>query len=315
MENKKIILIDLGTNTAIFSVVEFLNNKLIISYEKSITTRIGQNIGCDNIISEEVLLKNIEILRTELEKIKASNCISSNCGITTEAIRKAKNGTECIENINRSLGIKLDVITGEQEAFYTWLAVKHLVKNKKSIIGVCDIGGGSTEITIVQDQKILFMKSFPVGVVRLEEEFHLTSDKKNLDTATNKLLDVFDFDSQKPDILFLSGGTATSTAAIMSGINDYDPVPIDGVIIKRHELDKLFEKLFNSSTEQLKDMLRSDPGRYDVITAGVLMIKTIMEKLKPSKTIVTTYGPRHGYIMDKQNIKEVENIIYRLNKK
>ena len=289
-----------------------LNNNLIISYDKSITTRIGKNIGLDNIISQEVIDRNIALLDTELKKIKSSTQIDLICGMTTEAIRKAKNGAECIEKINKSLGIKLELITGDQEAFYTWLAVEHLVKNKNSIVGVCDIGGGSTEITVVSNQNIVFMKSFPIGVVRLEEAFHLTSDKSNMEKAGTKLIETLGPDIQQPDLLFLSGGTATSIAAIMLGIKEYTPVPIEGTAIDKHKLDKLLDNLFNSSTAQLKDLLRSDPGRYDVITDGVLMTKVIIEKLHPLKTIVTTFGPRHGYLMNRFDIKNLEGIIYRL---
>ena len=292
--------------------MELSNNKLIISYEKSITTRIGQNIGSDNIISQEALDRNIGLLNSELKKIKDSTRVDLICGMTTEAIRKAKNGLECIEKINKSLGIKLELITGDQEAFYTWLAIKHLVLDEKSVVAVCDIGGGSTEITMAKDQNVIFMRSFPIGVVRLEEAFQLTSNKSNLNKANSKLIETFKTDFQQPKILFLSGGTATSIATIMLGIKDYNPLPIEGTVIDKHKLDQLLESLFKSSIEQLKGLLRSDPGRYDVITAGVLMTKVIMERLHPSKAIVTTFGPRHGYLMNRFDLKNIEGIIYKL---
>ncbi len=311
MDSKRMILIDLGTNTAIFSLVEVSSDKLIISYEKSITTRIGQNIGRNNTISEEVLNRNIALIHNELKKLKTLYGTHIISGMTTEAIRNATNGAECIARLNSELGTDIDVITGEQEALYTWLAIKHLAKNKKNI-AACDIGGGSTEIVSVKDKQVVLTKSFPIGVVRLEEQFHLTSDKKNLEPAKTKILNAFDFRIDKPDILFLSGGTATSTAAIMLGIKDYDPTLVEGTVINKKQIDELMERLFSLSAHELKELLRSDPGRFDVITGGVLMIRTLMEKTRPSKTIVTTYGPRHGYLLNKLNIKDIKGIVYKL---
>ena len=289
-----------------------MDNKLIIPYEKSITTRIGQNLSINNIISKSTLERNIQIIGQELEKIKTLFDIEQTYGMTTEAIRKADNGTESIQQINKELNINIQTISGEEEAYYTWLAVKHLIKDKSATVGVCDIGGGSTEVTIVKNEKIIFMKSFPTGVVRIEEEFCLTSDKKNLKNAESKLNKLFDVQLEKPKQLFLSGGTATTTASMLIGAKSYNPSAVEGFKINEEQLNKLLDKLLDSSKEEIKDMLRSDPGRYDVITAGIIMIKTIMQKMQAKETIVTTYGPRHGYLLKKLNLECFEEIIYKL---
>lgn len=289
-----------------------MDNKLIIPYEKSITTRIGQNLSINNIISKSTLERNIQIIGQELEKIKTLFDIEQTYGMTTEAIRKADNGTESIQQINKELNINIQTISGEEEAYYTWLAVKHLIKDKSATVGVCDIGGGSTEVTIVKNEKIIFMKSFPTGVVRIEEEFCLTSDKKNLKNAESKLNKLFDVQLEKPKQLFLSGGTATTTASMLIGAKIYNPSAVEGFKINEEQLNKLLDKLLDSSKEEIKDMLRSDPGRYDVITAGIIMIKTIMQKMQAKETIVTTYGPRHGYLLKKLNLECFEEIIYKL---
>lgn len=232
--------------------------------------------------------------------------------MTTEAIRKADNGTESIQQINKELNINIQTISGEEEAYYTWLAIKHLIKKTTDTVGVCDIGGGSTEITIVKNGKVLFMNSFPTGVVRIEEEFLLTSDKKNLKNAESKLNRLFDVKVEKPKYLFLSGGTATTAASMLIGAKTYNPSDVEGFRIKQEQLENLLDKLFSSSEEEIKEMLRSDPGRYDVITAGIIMIKNIMQKIQARETIITTYGPRHGYLLKKLNLKCFEEIIYKL---
>ncbi len=252
----------------------------------------------------------------ELKKIHDLFDIGNIYGMTTEAIRKADNGEECLKQINNKLNIDIEAISGEEEACYTWLALKHLVKDKTSTVGVCDIGGGSTELTIVKDDKIIFMNSFPTGVVRIEEEFHLTSNRTNLNNAISKLDKTFNIQpnikAERPKHLFLSGGTATTAATMLIGAKKYNPIAVEGLKINENQLKILIDKLLNSSKEEIKDMLISDPGRYDVITSGILMILTIMQKLEPTETIVTTYGPRHGYLLKKLNLSHFEEIRYKL---
>ena len=310
MKNTKNLVIDLGTNTAIFSVIELLENELIITYEKSITTRIGKNLSKTGIISNNSLLDNIHLLSSELKNIHKKHNIGKTYAMATEWVRRAKNGPECLERINKELLIPFELIDGQEEALYTIDAVKHIAEqNNFDDFAVCDIGGGSTEFC---NSSLLEVKSLPLGVVLLEEEFKLTGNTENIEAALIKIKNILKALEISPKVLFASGGTATTIATMIKKGKDYDPVPIESFELTENSLDTLLKKLWGTPLEDIKKILASDPKRSDLITAGTLLLKTIMQRLSPSKTLVTTFGPRHGYLMKKLGIKKIKNIKYRL---
>lgn len=319
MKRTKNLVIDLGTNTAIFSVIEVLENELIITYEKSITTRIGKNLSKNLIISNDVLTKNIDTLRSELEHIQGIYRPDNIYAMTTEWMRKAKNGSECLQKIQKELMVPFEMISGKEEALYTLDALKHIAISKGfDDLAVCDIGGGSTEFCFFKQKnqpentQTLDLRSLPLGVVLLEEEFELTGNIKNICAASIKIKDLLKSINTTPKVLLVSGGTATTIATMIMGGKDYDPIPVEGFELTEAKLNTLLKKLQKLSLEGIKKILVSDPKRSDLITAGTLVLRTIMEKLSPSKTLVTTLGPRHGYLIKKTGIKELKDVKYRL---
>ncbi len=310
---ERVAVVDLGTNTVIFSVVEISGNSLIISYENSITTRIGQNLSTNKAISTEALERNIDIISDELKKIRKIFGEITTTGLATEAIRSASNGKEAISKINAAAKIDLEMVTGKDEAFYTLEAVKRLYDLDIGAVAVCDIGGGSTEVNILFEGKIIRTESLPLGVVRLEEEFHVTNNFDNAKHAferTKKLLGpVF----ERTDKLILCGGTGTSVAALMLGLNEYDPMLVEGYKFSHQTLDALLQNLLALNVSDLRKVLITDTGRADVITAGTLIMKVMNDLFSPKEFIITTIGPRHGFLINKLGLDNIEKITYRLS--
>ena len=308
------LIIDLGTNTVIFSVIRQNNSELIITHEKSITTRIGENISNQNGISKSALDRNVKTISEEIQKIQKKAQIKSIFAMTTEAVRCATNGDSCVKILNSKCGVKFNTISGLDEARFTADALYGFSKDK-GLCAICDIGGGSTEVIITNNGKTKNSESFPIGVVRLEEEFALSNGNKNLAPVIKKIEATVKTIKTKVDTLILCGGTATVTAAIMLGLSNYDPNKVEGFELKKDELEKLIETLFKSNLEQIKNLLTTDKARADVITAGVVIIYELLKMFSPNKTIVSTYGPRHGFAMEKLRIKAPCKITYQLKTK
>jgi len=310
---ERIAVVDLGTNTVIFSVVELSKNSLIITYENSITTRIGQNLSVNKTISKEVLQRNIDVISTELEKIRKKYGNIKTIGLATEAVRYAENGPECIKKINAAAKIELEAVTGKSEALYTLEAVRKLYDLNKGTVAVCDIGGGSTEINILVDGKVIKMESIPLGVVRLEEEMHLTNNLENVGKAIEKVKKLLSPVIEKTNTLILCGGTGTTVAALMLSLRSYDPMLVEGYKFNLEILDALLQKLLELEIDDLKNLLVTDVGRADVITAGALIMKVMNDLFAPKDFIITTIGPRHGFVIKKLGLDHINKITYRLN--
>ena len=310
---EKLAVIDLGTNTAIFSVVEIHEDRLIITYENSITTRIGQNLSATKAISEEVLERNMDIISTELKIIRKKFGNIRTIGLATEAIRRAGNGKECLEKINTTADVKLEIISGQEEALYTLEAVRRLYDIDHGAAAICDIGGGSTEINIVFDGKTIKTESIPLGVVRLEEKFNITNNFDNATKAFERIKELLGPVFERVDKLVLCGGTGTSVAALMLGLEIYDPTQVEGFKFTSKTLDALLSNLLVLDLEELRKVLITDTGRADVITAGTLIMKTMNDLFTPKEFIITTIGPRHGFIIKKLGLNNIKEISYAIN--
>ena len=310
---ERIAVVDLGTNTVIFSVVEVSKNSLIITYEDSITTRIGQNLSVNKAISDEALKRNIDTISAELEKIRKKFGNIKTIGLATEAVRFASNGNKCIDKINIAAKTKLEAVTGKEEALYTLEAVRKLYDLNRGSAAVCDIGGGSTEINILSNGKVIKMESIPLGVVRLEEQCHITNNPNNTKLAYDRIKELLGTVFEQVNTFILCGGTGTSVAALMLGLTIYDPMLVEGYRFNSQTLNGLLNNLLVLNIEELKKVLVTDTGRADVITAGTLIMKVMNDLFAPKDFIITTIGPRHGYVIKKLGLKDINKIIYRLN--
>ena len=310
---ERVAVVDLGTNTVIFSVIEISESSLIITYENSITTRIGQNLSASKIISAEALKRNIEVISDELKKIRKIFGEIKVIGIATEAVRTASNGKEVIKKINSTARVELETVTGKDEAFYTLEAVKRLYDLDRGSVAVCDIGGGSTEINIIFDGKIIKTESLPLGVVRLEEDFNITNSFDNAKNAFEKVKEILGPIFERTNKLILCGGTGTSVAALMLGLTEYDPMLVEGYKFSHQTLDALLQNLLALSVDDLRKVLVTDTERADVITAGTLIMKVMNDLFAPKDFIITTIGPRHGFVINKLGLDEIDKITYRLS--
>ncbi len=302
MEN--ILIIDLGTNTAIFTVLSKDNSKLIITYEQSITTRIGENISSTNNISKEVLERNMSLINKELEYIRSKFNISNTYAMTTEALRCAVNGQDCIKELNDNCGIEFEIITGEKEAMLTEKALHPLTSQFPNRV-ICDIGGGSTELIFIESNTTKGYKSIPLGVLRIEKDFKVSSNPKAHTSAILGITRLLGPKKINTNALILCGGTATTTASILLGLNNYDAKKVEGYVLKREELEALILKVSKMNLKDLRELLITDKARADVITAGFLIIRELINHFNPTTIMISTYGPRHGFVMEKLAMDEV----------
>ncbi len=162
--------IDIGTNTVLLLIAEIdLKDKKI----KSILNvqqipRIGQGLKKGKPISKEKILSLLQILNVYNLKIKSYKC-EQILVTATNAFRIASNSQEIISLIKSEFGFDTKIVSGEDEALLSFMGAFSNQSNKEILM--IDIGGGSTELTFGSNDKILFNKSFNIGVVSGTENF------------------------------------------------------------------------------------------------------------------------------------------------
>lgn len=174
MKNRRLAVIDLGTNTFHLLIAEITpQGNYKIFFKEKAPVMIGKNGISHGIIREDAQQRAIHTLkgfRSILDKEQVGQIYAT----ATSAFRNAKNGVQLVDKIKKETGIEVQVITGDQEADYIFFGVHealHLTEENALII---DIGGGSVEFIICNSKAVLWKQSFEIGAQRLLDQFHIT---------------------------------------------------------------------------------------------------------------------------------------------
>lgn len=299
---KKYATIDTGSNS-ILLYIAFIDEqgsfRRII--DKSEITRLGKDLHKTGILSEDSTMKSLEVFK-EYRKICDENGVPEIASVGTMALRMAKNSNEFIEKVTEETGISIEIISGEEEARLSYLAVKSGIGIKNKTI-IFDIGGGSTEFIYCDETGIKNRFSANIGAVRFTEDL-LKSDPvkpdelKSAGELINKEISVINFEKGIKSLIG-SGGTVTHLAAVRHKMINYLPDIIQGTVITLDELKTQITEFSRKTIEERMKIPGLEPKRADVILAGALIIKSILMHSGMNSFTVSDYGVRHGLMFDR----------------
>ena len=297
----KIGTIDIGTNSMRLLTAIYEDGKLIDRKKYVNTTRIGQGVDDKGYISKEAIDRNIDALKEFKAICDKEECDYIYC-MGTSALRDSKNSSEFIELAKREAGVDVEVITGERESNLGFLGVIEGVERDESEeILVIDIGGGSTEFIVGNQEGVNFCKSENIGALRLTEKFlktEIVKDEELTETIEfiNKTIQdtINKIKARNIKKLVGIGGTVTSVSAINQKLEVYSMEKVHNSKIFKKEVDEILQMLKNMTLEDKKRLNGLQPKRADIITAGVVILDMIMEKLELNEIIVSEYDNLEG---------------------
>ena len=289
--------IDLGSNTIRIIIAEVIDSKITeILYSHRAVTRLAGNIHSSGRLSDEGVektLKYLKLYKSEIDRFNVCNVFVA----ATSAIREAENSYYFI-NKAASIGIDVHIISGEEEAYYTFLGMKSNFTSFIKDAFFYDIGGGSTELTHICDDSILFSKSIKMGVVKLSDMFGFNRPVsfdiiKECTSYVHEYI-FSEFDPTDVPLLIGTAGTVTSIAAIELKMVDYDPGIISKHILSESNLNKLIYMLMPLSSEDKLKIPGVYNGREDLIIPGIIIVKEIMKLCSCKISNVSDFGLREG---------------------
>ena len=236
-------------------------------------------------------------------KIKAQKLGSQQIHLfATSATRDASNKDEFLNAIFKYTGLKLDIISGDDEAKLSFLG-----STMGGKAGMIDIGGGSTEIALGEGKIIDYAHSFQIGAVRLSRQISIKSSldidngikfaKKQFSDGNGCLFEILKkYKNQK---FYGVGGTFTSAGAYLQNIpwNEYEK--INGYPIKKEDAYRCLCELADMSLNERLKLISVQKSRADIIVYGLLILYTCMEYCDIDKLYVSTKGNLEGYIFVK----------------
>jgi exopolyphosphatase/guanosine-5'-triphosphate,3'-diphosphate pyrophosphatase len=167
----RIAVIDMGTNT--FNLVIADHNQLhySIMHHDKFVVKLGEGGINSNFIQHEPFWRAIDCVEKILDVVKSYH-VAKVIAFATSAIREASNGILFVDTVDKLFGLKIEVITGDEEASLIYSGVKTALSLNHSKSLIMDIGGGSTEFIIANKDKIFWKQSFKLGAARLLDYFN-----------------------------------------------------------------------------------------------------------------------------------------------
>ena len=297
----KCAAIDIGTNTILLVIAQKNGETLTDIADVSTIVRLGEDLVRSGSLKKEAMSRTIDGLRHYID-LAASRGVEKIICVGTEALRKAQNGNEFVAQVKDIFGLDIEIISGRDEAYYTYLSVCNDALIAQVDMTIVDIGGGSTEIINTAGSQFAGYVSLPVGSVVLTDAYvshdpPRTREVGNVSSFIRKNLE--DARLSPGSVLVGTAGTVTNIAALIQGIRQYDKSRIHGFTIRMKDLEGLIAELAPLKSAARKDIPGMEAGREDIIVQGAMILKEVMTHGNFSECIVSAAGVRYGLLYER----------------
>jgi exopolyphosphatase/guanosine-5'-triphosphate,3'-diphosphate pyrophosphatase len=296
---KRVASIDIGTNTILLLIAEVSEGEMKPLLEMEAIVRLGENLQKSGVISPQAMDRGLQTLTQYLERCQAWE-VQKLFAVGTSALREAKNSEVFLKLVKEKLNLSIGVISGEEEAQLSFLAVAKDFQETGKPILVVDVGGGSTEFILGRGDQISQWISLPLGSVRFTEQF-LHSDpvqEEEWQKMERKILEsLVDIPhSQEPLSMVAVGGTATTLASVEQGLEEFVVEKIHHFVLKKEALKNQLLLYRSQTIEERKKIPGLPMARADVVLAGAAILYLTMEEVNCPSVLMSCHGVRYGLI-------------------
>ena len=304
----RLAALDLGTNNCRLLVAEPVHDGFEVVDSFSRITRLGEGLAATGRLQEAAIRRTIAALAV-CQRIIGRNQVAELRCVATEACRRAVNGAAFIERVERETGIRLEIVTQDEEARLALLGCLPLIDETAEQLLMVDIGGGSTEIVWFDrsgsgGQGVTI--SLPLGVVTLAESFaadlhngHYAGMRDAVRAAllANAHGGFVPRALDEPALQMLgTSGTVTTLAAVHLGLRRYDRRRVDGIVLSYDAIAEVAERLKRLDNRGRAAHPCIGQGRADLVVAGCAILEAIHETWPVSRMRVADRGVREGIL-------------------
>ena len=296
-------VLDAGTNSVKFHVGErAADGTWSTVVDRAEITRLGEGLDETGEIAPAALERTAAAIAEMAREAADLGCLAV-AAAGTAGLRIARNRDAVVEAIGARSGVRIEIVSGEDEARLAYRAATAGLGLDRGKLAVFDSGGGSTQFTFGDGPRVEERFSVEVGAVRYAERFGLSGRVAPgaLSAALAAIAaDLARLDGRPaPDALVGMGGTLTNLAAVQHGLARYDAEIVQGTVLDREEVGRQIERFRQLDTPERARIPGVQPKRADVILSGACIVRTVMEKLGASSLTVSDRGLRHGLLVER----------------
>ncbi|TPI43890.1 Ppx/GppA family phosphatase [Mesorhizobium sp. B3-1-6] len=310
--------LDLGTNNCrLLVAVPGRHGQFRVIDAFSRIVRLGEGLTASGRLSQAAMDRAVEALKICGEKLRNRKIRKARL-IATEACRSAANGVEFLDRVEREAGLKLEIIDRQTEARLAVSGCGSLVERDTQGVVLFDIGGGSSEIALIDltgrrsprlANHIVSWTSLPVGVVSLAERFGgRTVTRETFAAMVDDVaarLKVFDGRDRLAHVLASpnfhllgTSGTVTTLAGVHLDLERYDRRRVDGLWMDRDSVDRMIERLIGWDFQQRCANPCIGADRADLVLAGCAILEAIRGVWPSERLRVADRGLREGILSE-----------------
>ena len=304
MTSRRCAFFDIGTNTILCLIAECgEGGEFRVLADLAEIARLGQGVDQTRRISPAGEERSSAVLQSYMERC-ASFGVQEITAVGTSALRDAENRREVLARWQGQLGLNVRVISGEEEAAYSFLAARQGLSLAGQELLVIDIGGGSTEFIRGNNAGVSDAVSIDVGTVRLTERF-LHSDPpppavcSSMTQEIDRLLAPVQARWMR-DLRALTlvgiAATFTTLVAVEKKLAQYAQCEVHGSVLSLEEVRRQIRLYRDTTNAQRKEIPGLHPQRADVILAGAYLVERILMLLHAEHVIVSDQGVRYGML-------------------
>ena len=303
---KRLAVIDIGTNSIHMVLAEIgkdFSYKIVDRIKEM--ARLGDGTFTSHRLSQEAMNRGLIVL-------KRFSMLATNKGfdlilpIATSAVREASNGGDFLKLVRKELGLRVRVITGEEEARLIYLGVRNSMDLSRFPAMIVDIGGGSVELMACTEKRLKFVRSLKLGAIRLKDQFLKADppDRKMIQRIENLVRQTFKKSLSKKrfpqfnQLVVTSGMAGNLTEMIYLARTGRPLSQIDMATIELDEVREVEKLLRTKDTQARLKIPGLDPRRVDTLYPGVLVLRLLMERLGIKQARISDKAIREGVIYD-----------------
>ncbi|WP_294965966.1 Ppx/GppA phosphatase family protein [Sulfurimonas sp.] len=291
---KRVAVIDIGSNSVRLVVYEKTSRFAFhLLNESKSRVRLSENAyQNDGNLQELAMQRTIDALKDFLSIISSYKARKTLC-VATSALRDAPNKKEFLQRVQKELQLNIKIIDGEKEAYLGAIACANLLPPQKDSLSI-DIGGGSTELSIINDKDISNTISINLGTMRLKELF---CDDKNKNEAIEYIDEKLKaLDGLKANTLVGIGGTFRAISNAIMKKKNHPLNKLHAFSYTKAELDDFISLVMQADATQLNNLdIKSE--RFDIIKPGALILQRVLNKFSITNAITSGVGVREGVFL------------------
>ena len=295
----RVAAIDCGTNSIRLLIADVTEHGLVDLDRRMLIVRLGQDVDRTGRLAPEALARTFAAC-DEYAAAIATYDVEQVRFVATSASRDAENRDEFIDGVRARFNVEPTVVPGSEEAALSFMGATRGLMGAVAPYLVVDIGGGSTEFVLGTTSPVASL-SVDIGCVRMTER-HLHDDPPtaqqiaaataDIDAAIDRAAAVVPF-NQATTLIGLAG-SVTTIAAVALGQQTYDPTAIHGARLSAATVSQTSDRLLAMTRAQRAAVSVIHPGRVDVINAGALVLRRIMDATNMSEVLVSEHDILDG---------------------